>query len=694
MKKRFSSAVLALVFLALGTSGKAQDGYIRFVENLETVVLQAHSYRSALNVESLVQTNLTKLNGRRTVDPTHEAIYLQKGYDLNKDGLLNQLDGFESIDDEKFSPWNYYIEIMPCGEKEPFYFEVRALGKDSMPVYLQKLIPFSDSYTSAPRCVAPFNFHLNQDQGSAKIYARNLINGKMYDRCYQNHFIDTTVTPTIQRFSMEPWYIELPGVKPDSTKKSFELSCAHRDKSILFSVFAWDEHGNFNRCLTSITVVDTTNYCLPTPAQIQLSDSLEMILYHSFSLFKPVIPPIKLLKTSGSLSQPKKLKVRRSIRNANLAPWIELGYDLNQDGNLNVLDSFDLGRKDKFVLSPWLDSLPLFCSDFGDSLLIEIASTDSATGRFTERWIHLKHPTFFADYKLGIIKFLEPNTNTGLPKYPELGIATLQASDFLKSPFYSCSIGVNSADFWGRELLSTSISRISEVSDPNQKAIKLNCHDDNSGILAKIYVWNNSSKFPLFDILVNAGVYDKKFACGIDHQWFTPAVNGQIYDQKRALILGVKVNLLSPNRPLVEQMSPFFYYATQGAPYLLITPTKTTDPLNGVSTFDLIQIHRHILNIKTFDSPYQYIAADINRSGTITTLDLIQLRKVILGIDANFANNSSWRFINADHIFQDPNDPLKEYLPETIRIGLLYNRHNVEFIGIKIGDLNNSATLK
>jgi hypothetical protein len=440
MKKCSSSAVLALVFLFFCTFVSAQEGYIRFVENLEDVVIQAHAYRTILNVESLVQTNLSKLNIRCAVDPAHEAIYLQNGYDLNKDGLLNQLDGFESIDGEKFSPWNYYIETMPCGEKEPFYFEVRALGKDSVPVYLQRLIRFSDNYTPAPRCVAPFKVYLNQEQGSAKIHARNLIAGKMYDRCYQNYNpIDTTISPAIQRFSLEPWYIEWPGVKPDSTKKSLELSCAYRDKPILFSVFTWDERGNYNRCLTSITVVDTTNYCVQAPDQVQLSDSLELVLYQSFSLFRPLIPANKLLKASDSLSQSNKFKVRRSIRYANLAPWIELGYDLNQDGKLTALDSFDLNRKAGFVLSPWLDSLPLFCSDFGDSLLIEIATNDSITTIFTEKWLQLKRPAFFVDYQFGIMKFLIPNANTDFRNYPELGIATLQASDFLKSIPSPCS---------------------------------------------------------------------------------------------------------------------------------------------------------------------------------------------------------------------------------------------------------------
>ena len=699
MKKCSSTAVLALVFVFFCKIGSAQERYIRFVENLENVVLQAHAYQTILEAASLVQTNLSKLSIRRTVDPTHETIYLQKGYDLNKDGLLNRLDGFESVDGEKFSPWNYYIEIMPCGEKEPFYFEVRALGKDSMPVYLQKLIPFSDNYTSAPRCVSPFNVYLNQEQGSVKIHARNLIAGKLYDGCYQNYNpIDTTISPAIQRFSLEPWYIELPGVKPDSTKKFFELSCIHRDKSTLFSVFTWDEHGNHNRCLTSITVVDTTNYCSQAPDQVQLSDSLELVLYQSFSLFRPLIPANKLLKTRDSLSQSKKIKVRRSIRNLNLEPWIELGYDLNQDGKLSALDGFEMDLKAGFLLSPWLDSLPLFCSDFGDSLLIEIATKDSVIAGFTERWLQLNQPAFFVDYQIGISKILDPKANTDYRDYPEISIAALRADDFLKSPFYTCDFGIGIADSWGRKTLATSISRIKEVPDSTHKSIKLNCYDDGVVVLAYIYPWSYNSAFPLGNIVVYAEVYDEKHACGIDHRWIISAVVGKIYDQKRALIPGAKVNLLSPDQPLVEQTTSstnsFYYYVQRGAPYHLITPSKTSDPLNGVSTFDLIQIQRHILNIKTFDSPYQYIAADINRSRTITTLDLIQLRKVILGIDANFANNSSWRFINIDHIFQNPTNPLNEYLPETIRLGPIYGIRNVEFIGIKIGDLNGSAVLK
>jgi len=71
------------------------------------------------------------------------------------------------------------------------------------------------------------------------------------------------------------------------------------------------------------------------------------------------------------------------------------------------------------------------------------------------------------------------------------------------------------------------------------------------------------------------------------------------------------------------------------------------DPANGVSTFDVIQIQRHILNVALFTSPFQKIAADVNNSGTITTLDVILIRKLILGIISEFSEVDSWRFVPA-----------------------------------------------
>ncbi|MBN8678522.1 MAG: hypothetical protein J0M29_09875 [Chitinophagales bacterium] len=68
-------------------------------------------------------------------------------------------------------------------------------------------------------------------------------------------------------------------------------------------------------------------------------------------------------------------------------------------------------------------------------------------------------------------------------------------------------------------------------------------------------------------------------------------------------------------------------------------------PLNGVTTYDVVVIQKHILILEPFTSPFQYIAADANNTGSVTPQDIIEIRRLILGIVPNFPLNSSWRYI-------------------------------------------------
>lgn len=79
-------------------------------------------------------------------------------------------------------------------------------------------------------------------------------------------------------------------------------------------------------------------------------------------------------------------------------------------------------------------------------------------------------------------------------------------------------------------------------------------------------------------------------------------------------------------------------------PFYLATPSKNDNPLNGVSTFDLVRINKQILGIETFQDPWQFIAADANASGTITTFDIVELRKLILGVYDTLPSVPSWVF--------------------------------------------------
>jgi hypothetical protein len=123
----------------------------------------------------------------------------------------------------------------------------------------------------------------------------------------------------------------------------------------------------------------------------------------------------------------------------------------------------------------------------------------------------------------------------------------------------------------------------------------------------------------------------------------------------------------------------------------LLTPSKNDNPLNGVSTFDLVLISKHILGIEALNSPYKMIAADANKSGSITTFDIVEFRKLILGIYSVIPNNTSWRFVPKDYTFPNPNNPFQFAFDVSISCADPTQVKPYDFVAIKVGDVNNNA---
>ncbi|HOY04862.1 MAG TPA: T9SS type A sorting domain-containing protein [Saprospiraceae bacterium] len=120
-----------------------------------------------------------------------------------------------------------------------------------------------------------------------------------------------------------------------------------------------------------------------------------------------------------------------------------------------------------------------------------------------------------------------------------------------------------------------------------------------------------------------------------------------------------------------------------------VRPFANAYPLNGVSTYDLALLRRHLLGIEQLDSPYKLIAADVDDSEEFSQ-DTSLISNLIYGITDEFPGGESWRFIRADHVFTDPMHPFP--FPRTYDItNLTADLNNVDFIGVKLGDLNYSA---
>jgi len=124
----------------------------------------------------------------------------------------------------------------------------------------------------------------------------------------------------------------------------------------------------------------------------------------------------------------------------------------------------------------------------------------------------------------------------------------------------------------------------------------------------------------------------------------------------------------------------------------ILRPSKQDNPVNGVTSLDLLVMEKHILGQVLLADPYLRIAADINQSGTISVSDLIELRRLILGSIAGFGKNENWNFLPAEYMFVDPENPW--IYPKILELkNLTSSISNANFIGVKTGDVNYSAAL-
>jgi len=179
--------------------------------------------------------------------------------------------------------------------------------------------------------------------------------------------------------------------------------------------------------------------------------------------------------------------------------------------------------------------------------------------------------------------------------------------------------------------------------------------------------------------------------CGLNS--FTSTISGNVMSIAQQPVQNVQVDLGGASFPTVmTDTDGYFAFPPMGygGNYEII-PVKDDDHLNGVSTLDIIFIQRHILGLEEFNNPLKYIAADANNTASITALDIISIRKLILGINDEFPDNTSWRMIDANYKFADPADPLNTDWTESAYINGFESDEFVEFFGIKVGDVNGSA---
>ncbi len=175
--------------------------------------------------------------------------------------------------------------------------------------------------------------------------------------------------------------------------------------------------------------------------------------------------------------------------------------------------------------------------------------------------------------------------------------------------------------------------------------------------------------------------------------WSQFTVSGTIMTEDGAPVSGVSVGTDLPSGAVtVTDANGYYELVVPAGSDFNVVPYYNADPLNGVSTFDMVKITNHIQGIGALDSPYKIIAADVNSSSTISAFDIVEIRNLIWVIIQSFPNNSSWRFVEASYAFPDPTNPFASALPETVGVNdVNADIPGLDFIAIKVGDVNGTA---
>ncbi len=175
-------------------------------------------------------------------------------------------------------------------------------------------------------------------------------------------------------------------------------------------------------------------------------------------------------------------------------------------------------------------------------------------------------------------------------------------------------------------------------------------------------------------------------------------ITGNVATEEGEILESVDVSIMSnhPEFPRYQVTSDEGSYTFNGLPKganYELTANNQADARKGVTTLDIVLIQRHILGITLLDSPYKLIAADVNGNEKVSAVDLLQLRKLILGLynDDRLPENDSWRYVDYGFEFADSSNPFP-FSESVDVVNLNHAMYNQNFVGVKIGDVNGSVS--
>lgn len=227
--------------------------------------------------------------------------------------------------------------------------------------------------------------------------------------------------------------------------------------------------------------------------------------------------------------------------------------------------------------------------------------------------------------------------------------------------------------------------------DANESLI-LDCGFGGTVVDLNLWVWDKTGNgdFCNISVLIEASEEDCTVENGLGY-----LISGRVQTEDEKPIENVEFILSTnlseyPRFSTSDDSGVYIFKDNPEAFNYTIEGSKEDSFINGLSTLDLILLQRHIIALGPLSSPYKLLAGDANKDKLLTASDILDFRKIILGVTEGLPNTNPWMFLDKSASFIDSNSPWP--FTESISISdLNMDMPNADFIGIKLGDLNDDV---
>ena len=279
---------------------------------------------------------------------------------------------------------------------------------------------------------------------------------------------------------------------------------------------------------------------------------------------------------------------------------------------------------------------------------------------------------------------IHQTTVTLMPNGDGTGSAAYWATDGIASDVEDCSGEVTYSIYKEFEATAPGFEPA-----PGRDGIIFDCEDDQT-VQVRIYAFDPAGLSEHCNILIL--VQGAQNACTSENYG---NISGTIATVDGEPISDVGVSLTGPNgiqfTTATTAGGAYNFQELRGREDYTLDPTHESylTHSHGVSTFDLVLITRYILGLELLGSPYQHLAADANGDEDVSVQDIIAIRRLVLGLDDAYQNNSAWRFVDVNFVFPVNSNPWATSFPEVVNVNNLEGSvRNADFIAIMVGDVS------